>query len=319
MNDSKKLTDIADLIEKNIKNSGLRLTKSRMDILTQLLKSQSEFSVDELFTAVHRNNAKTGIATIYRTVGLLEKIGFLIKIYDSMTKTFRYKFNTDLKQLNYKPLRSQEPKKESVKLDLNKKPPDISSNNTAEISGDLEKINKVQIQLNEWISNLNKMKREKELELEDMVKDFNKIDKVLEKYNYENSNLIQMLIDFQSEYNWLPKHILFYASTKLDVPLTNIYSIALFYKFFNLEPRGKYSIIVCDGTACHVRGSTSLLQRIINILNIKPGDTTSDYKFTLDTVNCLGCCALGPVMVLDNKYYSNPPAKALEKLFKGLD
>jgi NADH-quinone oxidoreductase subunit E len=319
MNDIKNLNNIIDLVEKNIKNSGLRLTKSRKDILIQLLKGQSEFTVDELFVAVHRNNSKTGIATIYRTVALLEKIGFLIKIYDSQTKSFRYKFSTDLKSINYKPLRSQESKKESVKVDLNKKPPDISSNNTTEISDDLEKINKVQIQLNEWISNLNKMKREKEFELEDMIKDFGKVDKVIELRHYDKSSLIQMLIDFQSEFNWLPKHILFYISTKLNIPLTNIYSVASFYKFFNLEPKGKYSIIVCDGTACHVRGSVNLIQRIINILNIKPGDTTSDYKFTLDTVNCLGCCALGPVMVLDNKYYSNPPAKALEKLFKGLD
>ncbi|MBE3138936.1 MAG: NAD(P)H-dependent oxidoreductase subunit E, partial [Actinobacteria bacterium] len=78
-------------------------------------------------------------------------------------------------------------------------------------------------------------------------------------------------------------------------------------------------IIVCEGTSCHVRGTDNLLQRIINILNIKPGDTTSDYKFTLETVNCLGCCALGPVMILNNKYYSNPSTKELEKLLKTLD
>jgi NADH-quinone oxidoreductase subunit E len=319
MNDSKNLNNIIDLVEKNIKNSGLRLTKSRKDILIQLLKGQSEFTVDELFISVHKNNPKAGIATIYRTVGLLEKIGFLIKIYDSQTKSFRYKFNTDLKPINYKLSRSQESKKESVKVDVNRKPFAISSNNTVEISDDLEKINKVQVQLNEWIGNLNKMKREKEFELEDMIKDFGKVDKVIEFRHYDKSSLIQMLIDFQSEFNWLPKHILFYISTKLDIPLTNIYSIASFYKFFNLEPRGKYSIIVCDGTACHVRGSVNLIQRIINILNIKPGDTTSDYKFTLDTVNCLGCCALGPVMMLNNKYHSNPSTRELGKLFNELN
>ena len=69
-----------------------------------------------------------------------------------------------------------------------------------------------------------------------------------------------MLIDFQSEYNWLPKHVLFYVSSKLNIPLTNIYNIATFYKFFNIEPRGKYTIVVCAGTACHVRGSMNLLK-----------------------------------------------------------
>ena len=274
MNDSKNSIDIINLVEKNIKKSGQRLTKSRIDILIQLLKGQSEFAVDELFVIVHKNNSKTGIATIYRTVALLEKIGFLTKIYDSQTKSFKYKFSTDLKPINYKPLISQESKKESVKVDLNKKPSDISFNNTAEISDELEKINKVQIQLNEWIGNLNKMKREKEFELEDMIKDFGKVDKILERYNYDKNSIIQMLIDLQNEFNLLPKHVLFYVSTKLDIPLTNIYSIASFYKIFDLELRGKYSIIACEGTACHVKGTDNLLQRIINILNIKPGDTT---------------------------------------------
>lgn len=159
----------------------------------------------------------------------------------------------------------------------------------------------------------------KELIMEDLQEDIKEIDKIIEKHDYLCSNLIQMLIDFQSKYNWLPKFVLFYISSKLNIPLTNIYSIASFYKFFNLEPRGKYSIIVCDGTACHVRGSMNLLQRIVNVLGIKPGDTTTDYKFTLDTVNCLGCCALGPVMLFNNKYYSNPNTKKIESLFGSVD
>ncbi|MCL4377464.1 MAG: NAD(P)H-dependent oxidoreductase subunit E [Actinobacteria bacterium] len=151
--------------------------------------------------------------------------------------------------------------------------------------------------------------------LEDMTEDFEEIDKILKKHDYSSNSLIQMLIDFQSKFNWLPKFVLYNISSKLNIPLTNIYSVATFYKFFNLEPRGKYSIVVCAGTACHVRGSENLLQRIVNILDINPGDTTDDFKFTLDTVNCLGCCALGPVMVLNERYYSNPSTKQLEKLF----
>jgi NADH-quinone oxidoreductase subunit E len=319
MDSAKNLTNIIELVESKIKDSGLRLTKSRKDILLQLLKVKSEFTVDELFVDVHRNNPKAGIATIYRTAALLEKIGFVTKIYNNKTKSFRYKFSSNLKQVNYEPSKFQVTEKESVNADPIKKPSGIIFNNSLEISEDLGKINKMQIQLSEWIGNLNKMKREKEFELEDMIKDFGKVDKVIELRHYDKSSLIQMLIDFQSEFNWLPKHILFYISTKLDIPLTNIYSIASFYKFFNLEPRGKYSIIVCDGTACHVRGSVNLIQRIINILNIKPGDTTSDYKFTLDTVNCLGCCALGPVMMLNNKYHSNPSTRELGKLFNELN
>jgi len=309
MNNENKFSNLTDLIENNIKKDGLRLTKSRKDILIHLLKDQSEFTADELFIIVHENNPGIGIATVYRTVALLEKMGFLVKIYDVQAKSFRYKLSTDLKSINTESLGFPKSQKEFMGTTLSIKP----------LSNDLEKINKIQSQLNEWISDLNKRKREKELELEDVIKDFGKVDKVVERYHYDKNSLIQMLIDFQSEFNWLPKHILFYLSNKLDIPLSNIYSIASFYKSFTLEPMGKYSIIVCEGTACHVRGTDNLLQRIINILNIKPGDTTSDYKFTLETVNCLGCCALGPVMILNNKYYSNPSTKELEKLLKTLD
>ncbi len=155
--------------------------------------------------------------------------------------------------------------------------------------------------------------------MEVLINDINKIDNVILKHENKKDNLIQMLIDFQTEYNWLPKHVLFYVGKKLEIPLTQIYSIASFYTFFNLEPKGKYSVIVCAGTACHVRGASSLLQRIINILKINPGNTTPDLKFTLDTVNCLGCCALGPVMMFNKKYYSNPSSKQLEKLFSSVD
>jgi len=327
-----ELSSTPDFIEKDLKNSGLMFTDSRRYIFNLLLKTQTPLTVAELYMLVHKKNPKIGIgiATVYRTIGLLEKMGYLSKLFEENTKSFRYKFYYNYNATNaaikthklIKPIKLTKPiklQKGFLDANLTAKQSIYNFKDEKEDLSDFEKIGKIQVQLNTWMNDLNKMKREKEFELEDMIKDFGKVDKVIELHHYDKSSLIQMLIDFQSEFNWLPKHILFYTSTKLDVPLTNIYSIASFYKFFNLEPRGKYSIIVCDGTACHVRGSTRLLQRIINILNIKPGDTTSDYKFTLDTVNCLGCCALGPVMVLDDKYYSNPHAKALEKLFKGLN
>ena len=173
----------------------------------------------------------------------------------------------------------------------------------------IDKIIRLQSQINQWSLELNKIKKEKEIDLEEIINDFSNLDRVLEKHQYSKNNLIQMLLDFQTEYSWLPKHVLFYVGKKIDVPLSQVYSIASFYKFFNLVPKGKYQVVVCAGTACHVRGSVNLLQRIVNILQIKPGDTTPDYRFTLDTVNCLGCCALGPVMLFDKKYYSDPYTK----------
>ena len=330
-NTKTKLPGNPDFIEKDLKSSGLRLTDSRKDILNLISKAKSPLTADEFYILAHKNNPKIGIATVYRTIGLLEKMGYLRKSFNESVKSFRYELNYDSIKVNLnthknlktaksiKNAKSIESRKGFLDTSLAAKQSTYNFLNEKEDPNDFEKIRKIQVQLNTWMNDLNQIKKEKELELEDMIKDFKKIDKVLEKHNYENSNLIQMLIDFQSEYNWLPKHVLFYVSSKLNIPLTNIYNIATFYKFFNIEPRGKYTIVVCAGTACHVRGSMNLLQRIVNILGIKPGDTTGDLKFTLDTVNCLGSCALGPVMVLNDRYYSNPPTRQLEKLFNELN
>ena len=168
--------------------------------------------------------------------------------------------------------------------------------------GELKTLGKIKEQISNQLIEIDKLKKVKEIKLEEMIKNISDIDEIIERYDFQGSNLIQMLLDVQAEYNWLPKHALYHIGDKLDVPLTRVYNIASFYKFFNLEPRGKHSIVVCTGTACHVRGSMSLLQRIVNVLDVKPGDTTEDMKFTLDTVNCLGVCALGPVMMLDKQY-----------------
>ena len=288
-----------DSLELKIKDIGFKLTVSRKAILNIIANTENDLTAEEIYILTHRKDPKIGIATVYRNIRLLEKLGLVEKSYYEDNKA-KYKFTN-------KTSISEKNKFFNLK------------DNKLNDYQDIDRINKIQIQLKEWITELNKMKSVKEIELEEIINDFGKIDKILEKHEYKENNLIQMLLDFQSEYNWLPKHILFYLSNKLDIPLSNIYSIASFYKSFTLEPMGKYSIIVCEGTSCHVRGTDNLLQRIINILNIKPGDTTSDYKFTLETVNCLGCCALGPVMILNNKYYSNPSTKELEKLLKTLD
>ena len=145
--------------------------------------------------------------------------------------------------------------------------------------------------------------------------DLQKIDSILKTYEDEVGVLIQVLQDVNSEFNYLPENALRYISERLDIPLSQIYHVATFYTSFSLTPRGEHLIKVCQGTACHVRGGAKVLSEIQRILNIQPGETTSDLRFTLETVNCLGACALGPVVVIDDEYYSTTSAK-IEKLLK---
>jgi NADH-quinone oxidoreductase subunit E len=133
-----------------------------------------------------------------------------------------------------------------------------------------------------------------------------------------SSALIQVLLAIQAQNNYLPEDALIWASRQLAVPLTRIYHIATFYKAFSLKPQGRHLVSVCMGTACHVREAPRLLDRVTDALQINPGETTRDLQFSLSTVNCLGCCALGPVMMIDDKYYSNPSIEQLNELFESL-
>lgn len=143
----------------------------------------------------------------------------------------------------------------------------------------------------------------------------NRIDEIVDRYRGDKSALIQILLDIQREYYWLPKEALLRLSERLEVPLNRIYHIATFFKVFSLMPRGRHSVTVCMGTACYVRGSPQLLDKVEEILKVKPGETSSDMRFTLTTVNCLGCCALGPVMVVDGEYHGRlAPAKVRQFL-----
>jgi NADH:ubiquinone oxidoreductase subunit E len=135
------------------------------------------------------------------------------------------------------------------------------------------------------------------------------VESILDKWNNEDDSLISMLLDIQSEYNYLPKEALITVANSLNIPLIQVYSVATFYKVFSLEPRGKHIINVCVGTACHVRGGQRIVDEIKRKLDIDVGETTRDKLFTLDTVRCLGCCALGPVVVIDNTYYSHVTQK----------
>jgi len=141
--------------------------------------------------------------------------------------------------------------------------------------------------------------------------DNGRIDRIIDKHQCEPSALIQILLEIQSENHWLPKEALERVSEKLQVPFTRIQHIVTFYKAFSLVPKGRHEVHICMGTACHVRGAPRLLDTVQDLTGIKPGETDLDLKFSLETVNCLGCCALGPVMEVDGKHHGRmAPAKA---------
>jgi len=129
------------------------------------------------------------------------------------------------------------------------------------------------------------------------------IEKVIEKYNGDKGQLVSILQDIQDEFRYLPRETLEKVSQSLEIPLSQIYSVVTFFRAFSLEPRGRHTIRVCLGTACHVRGATRILDCMARDLDIEAGQTTNDLEFTLETVNCLGCCALGPVVMVDDKYH----------------
>ncbi|MCL0088867.1 NAD(P)H-dependent oxidoreductase subunit E [Dehalococcoidia bacterium] len=145
--------------------------------------------------------------------------------------------------------------------------------------------------------------------------DHDKTDQIINKYQGDASSLIQILLEIQSQNRWLPREVLEKVSKKLEVPLNRIQHIVTFYKAFSLIPKGRHEIHVCMGTACHVRGATRVLETVQDLTGIKPGETDFDLKFSLETVNCIGCCALGPVMEIDGKTHGKlAPAETADVL-----
>ena len=136
-----------------------------------------------------------------------------------------------------------------------------------------------------------------------------RVDQIIEDHQSEASSLIQVLLDIQREDHWLSKDALSRVSERLDVPLRRIQHIATFYKAFSLVPKGRHQVHVCMGTACHVRGAGRVLEKVEDVTGIRPGETDLDLKFSLETVNCLGCCALGPVMEIDGTTHGRLSAK----------
>jgi NADH-quinone oxidoreductase subunit E len=147
--------------------------------------------------------------------------------------------------------------------------------------------------------------------------DNGRIDQIIDKHHSEASSLIQILLEIQSENKWLPKTALTRVSEKLAVPMSRIQHITTFYKTFSLVPKGRHEVHVCMGTACHVRGAERILDIVEEVTGVKPGETDPELNFSVETVNCLGCCALGPVLVVDGEYHGNiDPAKTAEVLKK---
>jgi len=146
--------------------------------------------------------------------------------------------------------------------------------------------------------------------------DVGRVESILKRYDYQDSSLLAMLQDVQAEMTYLPKEVLEYMAEKLKIPLTRIFRVATFYGAFSLTPRGKHQIQVCLGTACHVRGAGRIVDILERQLKIKPGGTTPDLAFSLDTVNCLGACAAGPIVVVNGEYSGDMSPLKMERLLK---
>ena len=141
--------------------------------------------------------------------------------------------------------------------------------------------------------------------------DLKSVDLIVDKYQEKRTALISILHDVQDRFKYLPEEALKMVASRLHMDINEIYGVATFYKSFSLFPKGKHSITLCLGTACHVRGGPKILRELKKQLNIEPGQTTADKQFSLNVVNCLGVCAIGPVMFVDGKFYGEMnPLKA---------
>lgn len=162
-------------------------------------------------------------------------------------------------------------------------------------------------------ASLGQVKKQRNALLE-LVQQLQQVDAIVRNYDFQKNALIQILLDIQAQFHWLPRYALKWIAARLHVPLANIYRIASFYEAFSLEPQGAHLVQVCTGTACHVRGAPELLARTTLILGLQPNQTDAEQRFTLKTVRCMGCCALAPVVRVDDEYYSNPSVNRLKSI-----
>jgi len=147
--------------------------------------------------------------------------------------------------------------------------------------------------------------------------DYMELDRIIEEdFNNDKENLIMMLQEIQRRYNYLPTPALTYLSTSIGVPLSQIYGVATFYSTFSLEPRGRNIISICLGTACHVRGGEKIREKLEESLNIEDGETTEDMRFTLESVRCIGCCSLGPVVKINEDMHGRITYTEVDKILE---
>ena len=146
--------------------------------------------------------------------------------------------------------------------------------------------------------------------------DLTKADEIIDQYEIAPHSLIAVLQDVQEEWQYLPREVLDHVAGRLDVPISQVFRVATFYSAFSLQPRGRHLISVCTGTACHVRGSGRLLERLQDLLQVGPGETTTDKQFSLETVHCMGCCALAPAVRIDDHVFAQVGVGQLEALVR---
>jgi len=151
------------------------------------------------------------------------------------------------------------------------------------------------------------------------TRQFEKVIEIVEKYKFQKSRLITILQEVQEEYRYLPQEVLTFLATALDMPVAEIYGVATFYAHFSLEAKGKYVIKVCNGTACHVKGSMKLVNALFKKLKLNENKhTTDDMMFTLETVSCLGACGLAPVMVVNESIYGQVGDKKVTEIIDAI-
>jgi NADH:ubiquinone oxidoreductase subunit E len=147
--------------------------------------------------------------------------------------------------------------------------------------------------------------------------DYMELDRIIvEDFNNDKENLIMMLQEIQRRYNYLPTPTLTYLSTSIGIPLSQIYGVATFYSTFSLEPRGRNIVSICLGTACHVRGGEKIREKLEESLNIEDGETTEDMRFTLESVRCIGCCSLGPVVKINEDTHGRIAYAEVDKILE---
>ena len=146
--------------------------------------------------------------------------------------------------------------------------------------------------------------------------DMTNIDGIIDRYESAPSALLAIMQDVQDSERYLPKEAMNRIAEKLSIPIARVYQMATFFESFHLEPRGKHVCTVCMGTACHVRGAQRLVEQLERDLEVGSGGTTDDMMFTIEEVNCVGACALGPLVIIDGEYHGNMTSGSLQKVVK---